>query len=140
MDIAAAAHANPFGLSAALVEDVAVAIGRVSDTTARVDQLIAEHGAEPVTGTLLDETKDARLGAKHLNEEAQGRLQSHFDDADLQPAIESRLHLADGALEDSNWQLAKNPSPDGRFAGLDLAGSRNSLQSAMAVLSELVPY
>jgi hypothetical protein len=140
MDVAAVAHANPFGVSALMLEDVAVAIQRVTDTTLKVDELIAAHGSEPVTSALLDSTKDARLGAKHLNEEAQGRLQAHFADADLQPAIESKLHNADGALEDANWQLAKNPSPDGRFAGLDLAGSRRSLETAVAVLSEIVPF
>jgi hypothetical protein len=133
------AHANPFGLAAGVVDDVAVAIERVGESLGRVDGLIAEHGSEAVTETLLNATKDARLGAHHLNLEAQARLEPHLDSG-LDAAIESKLRNADGTLEDVGWQLAKKPSPDGRFNGLDLAGARRDLNSALAILGEIVPF
>jgi hypothetical protein len=141
MDVAALgaplAHANPFGLATGVLDDVSVAIARSEESAGRIQSLLDQFGSGALDDAAQAATKDARLGAYHLNLEAQGRLQPHFDTLDA--AITSKLRNADASLEDANWQLAKKPSPDGRFYGIDLPGSLRDTQSAIAVLRELVP-
>ena len=56
----------------------------------------------------------------------------HDRGADRQPAAR-----ADAQLEDANWQLAKKPSPDGRFNGVDIPGAMRDTEAALATLGEL---
>jgi hypothetical protein len=80
-------------------------------------------------------TKDARIAAYNLNMEAQKVLETHFQGEDA--AITSQLRSADARLEDANWQLARKPSPDGRFNGVDIPGALRDSQAAVDILDEL---
>jgi hypothetical protein len=82
-----------------------------------------------------DATKQGRLDAFHLNEQAQHAIEPLFSTADA--ATVSQLRSADANLEDAAWQLAKKPSPDGRFNGVDLPGAASSTQAALDVLDQL---
>ncbi|MCB0880073.1 MAG: hypothetical protein KDC46_13965 [Thermoleophilia bacterium] len=82
-----------------------------------------------------EQTKQARLDAFHLNKQAQDLLEPHFDTADQ--ATVSQLRTADASLEDAAWQLAKKPSPDGRFNGVDIPGAIRDTETALHVLDEL---
>ena len=48
------------------------------------------------------------------------------------------LSAADASLEDANWQLAKKPSPDGRFNGVDVPGAVSDTQHAVELLNGLL--
>jgi hypothetical protein len=80
-------------------------------------------------------TKDARIAAYNLNMDAQKLLEQHFQYPDA--AVTSQLHDADARLEDANWQLAKKPSPDGRFTGVDIPGALRDSEAAAAILEQL---
>jgi hypothetical protein len=82
-----------------------------------------------------DSTKQARIDAYHLNLQAQEVLQGHFQGEDA--AVTSQLRTADAHLEDANWQLAKKPSPDGRFNGVDIPGALRDSQAAVDLLDQL---
>ncbi|MCW2923072.1 MAG: hypothetical protein JWM98_476, partial [Thermoleophilia bacterium] len=80
-------------------------------------------------------TKDARIAAFHLNTSAQALLEPHFTGTDA--ATLSVLRTADASLEDAAWQLAKKPSPDGRFNGVDIPGALADTQAALTALQRL---
>jgi hypothetical protein len=88
---------------------------------------------------VLAASKDARLGVRNVNLEAQARIQPHMEDSSLHASITSRLTNADATLEDVNWQVAKSPSPDGRFNGVDLNGALRDARAASSILGELAP-
>ncbi len=80
-------------------------------------------------------TKQARLDAFGFNKQAQELLEPHFGTND--PQLQSQLRTADAHLEDAAWQLAKKPSPDGRFNGVDIPGATRDTEAALDVLGEL---
>lgn len=111
-----------------VVADVRKAVDLVNQSIARIQTVPADdHGDES--------TKQARIGAYQLNMQAQQLLEPHFDGA--ASGVTSTLRQADAYLEDANWQLAKKPSPDGRFDGVDIPGALASSQSALAALQQL---
>lgn len=116
-------------LPASLVADVASAVGLV-------DQSIASIRTVPLGDLGSEATKDARIAAFHLNLGAQHLLEPHFETAEA--GLASHLHSADAFLEDANWQLAKRPSPDGRFNGVDVPGALRDSQAAVDLLRTLV--
>jgi hypothetical protein len=67
--------------------------------------------------------------------DAQQVLEQHFQGEDA--AVTSALRTADAHLEDANWQLAKKPSPDGRFNGVDIPGALRDSQAAVDLLDQL---
>jgi hypothetical protein len=132
-------RANPFALAPRLLDDIGVAISRVDETAGRIEQLIAAHGTGTMDDAVLAASKDARLGVRNVNLEAQARIQPHMEDSSLHASITSRLTNADATLEDVNWQVAKSPSPDGRFNGVDLNGALRDARAASSILGELAP-
>jgi hypothetical protein len=134
------AHTNPFSLTGRALDDIGTAGKRVDEAIERIQALIAQHGDGPFDEAMLASTKDARVGVKNVSLEAQARIEPYIaEGAGTEPAVFSKLKQADANLEDSNWQLAKNPSPDGRFNGLDLQGSLGDAVRAQTLLRELVP-
>lgn len=83
-------------------------------------------------------TKSARLEAYDLNMRAQQRIEPLFSSVDQ--ATASRLRAADARLEDANWQLTNQHSPDGRFRGVDIPGARRDTDAAIRLLHELVDF
>lgn len=73
-------------------------------------------------------TKQARLSAFHVNRAAQDLIEQYFDSAS--PDVASALHTVDADLEDAAWQLARKPSPDGRFNGVDIPGALADTKAA----------
>jgi hypothetical protein len=105
---------------------------------ALVQQSIEKIRTVPVADKGDASTKDARIAAYNLNMEAQKVLEGHFQGADA--GLTSALRGADASLEDANWQLAKKPSPDGRFNGVDIPGAlRDSQAAADALVKVLNP-
>jgi len=90
----------------------------------------------PTGDTGTASTKDARIGAFNLNMAAQKLIEPHFESGDQY--VTSQLRAADASLEDANWQLAKKPSPDGRFNGVDIPGAQRDTDAAAQVLEQLV--
>ena len=82
-------------------------------------------------------TKDARIAAYKLNMNAQNVLENEFLRDDRSDTQVSELRRADAFLEDANWQLAKKPSPDGRFNGVDIPGALRDSRQAIDVLKQL---
>ncbi len=101
-----------------------------------VRQSLATIQGLPTDDTGLASTKDARLAAYNLNMQAQQLVEPHFASSD--PYVVSQLRSADASLEDANWQLAKKPSPDGRFNGVDVPGAQRDTAAAAATLEQLV--
>jgi hypothetical protein len=100
-----------------------------------VRQSIAQIQTVPTDDHGDASSKDARLAAYHLNMDAQQVLEQHFQGEDA--AVTSQLRTADAHLEDANWQLAKKPSPDGRFNGVDIPGALRDSQAAVDLLDQL---
>lgn len=103
--------------------------------TALVHQSIGHIQSVPSTDRGDASTKDARIAAFKLNMEAQKLVEQHVDGPDA--AVASQLRTADAHLEDANWQLAKKPSPDGRFNGVDIPGALRDSQAAVSILEQL---
>jgi hypothetical protein len=116
-------------LPAGVATDVGRAIGLINQSISKIRTVpVSDHGDAS--------TKDARIAAFNLNMEAQKSLEAHFQGED--EGITSALRGADAYLEDANWQLAKKPSPDGRFNGVDIPGALRDSQSAVDALTKLV--
>jgi hypothetical protein len=117
------------GLPGAVASDVERAIGFINQSISKIRTVpVSDHGDAS--------TKDARIAAFNLNMEAQKALEPHFQGEDA--GITSALRSADASLEDANWQLAKKPSPDGRFNGVDIPGALRDSQAAVDALAKLV--
>ncbi len=112
-----------------VVRDAASAVKLVRRSLETIRSLPSDD-----TGT--DSTKDARLAAYNLNTDAQKLIEPHFASRDQ--FVVSQLRAADARLEDANWQLAKKPSPDGRFNGVDIPGATRDTDAAVATLEKLV--
>lgn len=90
----------------------------------------------PTDDTGTSSTKDARIAAYNLNMDAQKLIEPHFEGGD--EFVTSQLRSADASLEDANWQLARKPSPDGRFNGVDIPGAQRDTDAAAVTLEKLV--
>ncbi len=88
----------------------------------------------PTDDTGTSSTKDARIAAYNLNMDAQKLIEPHFNSGD--EFVTSQLRTADAHLEDANWQLAKKPSPDGRFNGVDIPGAQRDADRAVQILEK----
>jgi hypothetical protein len=116
-------------LTAQAAEDVRRAAGLVQQSIDRIR-------AVPMTDRGDESTKDARIGAFQDNKAAQESIERHFQG---QPAdVTSQLRAADANLEDAAWQLAKKPSPDGRFTGVDIPGALRDSEAALTTLEQLL--
>jgi hypothetical protein len=82
-------------------------------------------------------TKDLRIRVYKTNMAAQSRIQKQFD-ANNPADVVSALRTADASLEDANWQLAKKPSPDGRFNGVDVPGAVRDTATGVELLDKLL--
>lgn len=87
----------------------------------------------PVDDRGSDRTKSARLAANDASLAAQRLIEPYMDGTDW---TSQRLRAADQMLEDANWQLTRESSPDGRFNGVDLRGALRDAQGALAELGE----
>ena len=101
-----------------------------------IGQSIDRINTVPVTDKGDASTKDARIAAYNLNMQAQKALEGHFTGESS--SVTSTLRTADAHLEDANWQLAKKPSPDGRFNGVDVPGALRDSQAAVDALNALL--
>ncbi len=108
----------------------------VNKAFALVQQSIERIRTVPAADKGDASTKDARIAAYNLNMEAQKVLEGHFTTGEA--GLTSALRGADAHLEDANWQLAKKPSPDGRFNGVDIPGALRDSQAAADALVKLV--
>jgi hypothetical protein len=120
---------DPPATDRGIVADVSESL-RLAKEAARIIELLPsdDRGSES--------TKADRIKAFETNRGAQSRLERHFDDRDTE--LVSLLRVADASLEDANWQLAKKPSPDGRFNGVDVPGALTDTQRAVELLGALV--
>ncbi len=119
---------NP-GTSRTLVEDVTEGL-RLATEAARI------IGTVSPTDKGDESSKDVRIKAYKTNLAAQSRLEKQMQ-GNSQDVI-SVLRSADASLEDANWQLAKKPSPDGRFNGVDVPGALRDTQKAVGLLDGLL--
>jgi hypothetical protein len=92
----------------------------------------------PVNDRGDESTKQARLAAYHVNRAAQDLLEQHFTTET--DAVSRVLRAADVSLTDAAWQLAKKPSDDGRFNGVNIPGALRSSSAAIDMLQELTGH
>lgn len=109
--------------------------GTVALAAELVTQSIGRVRALPANDTGSDATKQARIEAHRMNMQAQQVLEPLFTNQDQN--LVSQLRSADAHLEDANWQLAKKPSPDGRFNGVDIPGALRSSEQALQLLEQV---
>ena len=114
-----------------LRDDVSAAIEQVKASIEKINTV-------PVTDKGDASTKDARIAAYNLNMDAQKYLERQFLREDQPADVVSQLRTADAKLEDANWQLAKKPSPDGRFTGVDIPGAMRDSNAAVDILTKLL--
>jgi hypothetical protein len=117
------------GVSATLVTDLPEASRLVSRASEMLDTV-------PRDDVGSDATKDLRIRIYKTNMAAQKRIEQQFDGNPAE--VQSDLRKADAFLEDANWQLAKKPSPDGRFNGVDIPGAIRDTAEGARVLNELL--
>jgi hypothetical protein len=108
------------------------------DAIDRINTSIELINTVPVTDKGDASTKDARIAAYNANMSAQDVLERNFLLDGQAPEVVSQLRTADAHLEDANWQLAKKPSPDGRFNGVDIPGALRDSHAAVDVLQTLL--
>jgi hypothetical protein len=84
-----------------------------------------------------ESTKDLRIRIYKTNMAAQSRIERQFDAGNPMDVV-SALRTADASLEDANWQLAKKPSPDGRFNGVDVPGAVRDTATGVELLDKLL--
>jgi hypothetical protein len=104
---------------------------------------LAARAVDMLAGVPLEDrgdesTKDLRLRIYKTDMAAQSRIERQFDASGNGPAVISALRSADALLEDANWQLAKKPSPDGRFNGVDVPGAIRDMREGSRLLNELL--
>ncbi len=115
--------------SRTLVEDVTEGL-RLASEAARIISTVSP------TDKGDESSKAVRIKAFKTNMAAQERLERQMQST---PAdVVSTLRAADASLEDANWQLAKKPSPDGRFNGVDVPGAARDTQKAVDLLDTLL--
>ncbi|MCW2949181.1 MAG: hypothetical protein JWN41_194 [Thermoleophilia bacterium] len=122
--------APPGGASQSLVVDVTEAVRLAKKSADIITSL-------PQNDTGSDATKSDRIAAYKTNLASQSRIERQFDSG-LASGVVSVLREADASLEDANWQLAKKPSPDGRFNGVDVPGALRDTTHAVDLLQHLL--
>ena len=118
------------GVSADFVVDLTEA----SRLAAKATELL---GTVPLSDTGSEGTKDLRVRVFKTNMAVQKRLEEQIA-AGNPDAVLSELRKADAYLEDANWQLAKKPSPDGRFNGVDIPGAVRDTAEGARIIDELL--
>ncbi len=94
-------------------------------------------GTVPLDDGGSDATKDIRIRVFKTNMAVQKRLEKQLGETNPE-AVVSELRKADAYLEDANWQLAKKPSPDGRFNGVDIPGAVRDTAEGARIIDELL--
>ncbi len=94
-------------------------------------------GTVPLDDTGSEATKDIRIRVFKTNLAVQKRLEKQLAETNPE-AVVSELRKADAYLEDANWQLAKKPSPDGRFNGVDVPGAVRDTAEGARIINELL--
>ena len=92
----------------------------------------------PFDDTGSSATKDLRIRIFKTDLAAQERLERQFRAAGNDTGVVSDLRRADALLEDANWQLARKPSPDGRFNGVDIPGATQDLREGVRIINDLL--
>ena len=118
------------GISSTLVVDLTEASRLVS----RAVEMLA---TVPRDDTGSDTTKDLRIRIFKTNMATQLRLERQIG-VTTSPEVLSTLRSADAYLEDANWQLAKKPSPDGRFNGVDVPGAVRDTAEGARLIDQLL--
>lgn len=118
------------GISSSLVVDLTEAARLVGRAVEMLDTV-------PPDDVGSEATKDLRIRIFRTNAAAQSRLERQLD-AGNPDRVLSELRRADAYLEDANWQLARKPSPDGRFDGVDIPGAVRDTREGARVLDELL--
>lgn len=118
------------GISATLVTDLTEA----SRLAGRAVEMLATL---PPGDTGSEATKDLRIRIFNTNMAVQKRLEKQVD-AGNSTTVLSELRRADAHLEDANWQLARKPSPDGRFNGVDIPGAVRDTVEGARIIDELL--
>ena len=138
--VAGAVDTNPFALAPLVLDDVSVAATRADEAAGKIRSLIAQYGEGSLDDAAEVGSKDARISAFRVNKDGQGRLTKYVDEPSLvEPEVSSLINQADARLEDAGWQMARKPSPDGRFNGIDLPGSLRDSRDAIDILGQLAP-
>ncbi|MCW2921561.1 MAG: hypothetical protein JWL76_1435 [Thermoleophilia bacterium] len=112
--------------------------GVLREAVDHVTQSIELIETVPVSDKGDASTKDARIGAYNANMAAQNVIEDVFLREDVDHKLVSTLREADAHLEDANWQLAKKPSPDGRFTGVDIPGALRDSHAALDLLTGVI--
>lgn len=94
-------------------------------------------GTVPLDDVGSDATKDIRIRVFKTNVAVQKRLEKQLNETNPEAAV-SELRKADAYLEDANWQLARKPSPDGRFSGVDIPGAVRDTAEGARIIDELL--
>ncbi|MCW2921542.1 MAG: hypothetical protein JWL76_1416 [Thermoleophilia bacterium] len=94
-------------------------------------------GTVPLDDVGSEATKDIRIRVFKTNMAVQKRLEKQLNETNPE-AVVSELRKADAYLEDANWQLAKKPSPDGRFNGVDIPGAVRDTAEGARIIDSLL--
>jgi hypothetical protein len=127
--------AAPSGPSPGVSSTLVVDLTEASRLAARAVEMIS---ILPAGDTGSETTKDLRLRIYSTNMAAQSRLERQFDVSGNDSSVLSALRQADAYLEDSNWQLALKPSPDGRFTGVDVPGALRDASEGARIIADLL--
>ncbi len=118
------------GVSSSFVVDLTEA----SRLAAKAVEMI---GTVPLDDVGSEATKDMRIRVFKTNMAVQTRLEKQLNETNPE-AVVSELRKADAYLEDANWQLAKKPSDDGRFNGVDVPGAVRDTAEGARIINELL--
>jgi hypothetical protein len=125
---------TPPGGMAGVAANFVVDLTESSRLVARAVELL---DTVPRSDTGAESTKDLRIRIFKTNLAAQARLERQLAAGNPQSVV-SELRRADAHLEDANWQLAKKPSPDGRFTGVDIPGAIRDTAEGARIIDELL--
>ena len=118
------------GVSANFVVDL-------TESSRLASKAVEMLGTVPLDDVGSEATKDIRIRVFKTNLAVQKRLEKQLNETNPE-AVVSELRKADAYLEDANWQLAKKPSPDGRFNGVDVPGAVRDTAEGARIINELL--
>lgn len=118
------------GISATFVTDL-------TESSRLIGRAVEMLDTVPRDDVGSEATKDLRIRIYKTNMAAQKRIEQQIG-AGNPDAVLSELRRADASLEDANWQLARKPSPDGRFNGVDIPGAIRDTSEGARILNELL--
>ncbi len=127
--------ADPAAPSLRVSQSFVVDLTEASRLAARAVDMLARVPADD-RGSAA--TKDLRIRIFKTDMAAQERLERQLRAAGNDSSVVSDLRHADALLEDANWQLAKKPSPDGRFNGVDIPGAAQDLRDGVEIINALL--